>query len=501
MKEKMVLLRDRLNDLSRRNRSIRLLRLYNKWSFDISELSKVNKDAVSLLKDVVAEKANTLVKQDPKNDEALVLSNKLQTLYRNVNAIEEETGLYDLYLGYPFISGSMRDGTYVRAPLFLYPVRLNRVKKHGVEWRLDPPTDEEPELNRSLFLALQKLSDFHVPEEMYDEAEKMARQINMGEWKNWLKSHALNVDHTTQNQLLRVQNYNKGDIPVFEKGLFQLDNIAVLGHFPQGNSAMLKDYEAFMELIDQEAELGLVSELLNVGEEAEAITTDNLSPAESDSSKDSLEEEKSKALVLDTDASQEDIIDSLKDEKGIVVHGPPGTGKSQVIVNMISNAVANNEKVVLVTQKRAALDVVYQRLDALGLSANTALLHDEKNDRSTLYRKLHNRLSGNVTYDDLEREFQNVSEKIVQTEEKLDAIARGLFEVQPYGYRAYDLYGLSRTASEQKDILGLENVLNELNKDNLNDVLMKVLAYGNYYSRFGSDDYPLKDRKPLQTWE
>src|SRR5699024_9628727 len=133
MKEKMVLLKDRLNDLSRRNRSIRLLRLYNKWSFDISELSKVNKDAVSLLKDVVAEKANTLVKQDPKNDEALVLSNKLQTLYRNVNAIEEETGLYDLYLGYPFISGSMRDGTYVRAPLFLYPVRLNRVKKHGVE--------------------------------------------------------------------------------------------------------------------------------------------------------------------------------------------------------------------------------------------------------------------------------------------------------------------------------------------------------------------------------
>src|SRR5699024_12204944 len=67
-----------------------------------------------------------------------------------------------------------------------------------------PPTDEEPELNRSLFLALQKLSDFHVPEEIYDEAEKMARQINMGEWKNWLKSHALNVDHTTQNKLLQI---------------------------------------------------------------------------------------------------------------------------------------------------------------------------------------------------------------------------------------------------------------------------------------------------------
>src|SRR5699024_3150365 len=206
-------------------------------------------------------------------------------------------------------------------------------------------------------------------------------------------------------------------------------------------------------------------------------------------------------LVLDTDASQEAIIDALDHERGLVVHGPPGTGKSQVIVNMITNAMAKNKKVILVTQKRAALDVVYQRLDSLGLSSNVALLHDEKNDRRALYQKINSLLSHRPSYGELEREFAQLSEKIAKTEQDLDAIAKGLFEVQPHGFRAYDLYGLSRTASEQEDLLELENVLSELNKNNPDDVLMQIFSYGDYYSRFGEKDYPLKGRKSFAALE
>ncbi|MED4205736.1 AAA domain-containing protein [Neobacillus mesonae] len=62
----------------------------------------------------------------------------------------------------------------------------------------------------------------------------------------------------------------------------------------------------------------------------------------------------------------------------MVVHGPPGTGKSQVIVNLVTDALYQDKKILVVCQKRAALDVVYQRLDSLGLSNYTALIHDEK---------------------------------------------------------------------------------------------------------------------------
>ncbi|MGP4077442.1 AAA domain-containing protein [Halobacillus sp. K22] len=496
MKEKMVLLRDRLNDLSRRNRSIRMLKLYDKWTFDISELKKINVNPEEYLRDLLDKKEKTFVKQSHDQEEAMVLSKKLTTLFRNLNAIEEETGLYDLYAGYPFIDGTMTDGTYIRAPLFLYPVRLNKEKKHGVEWKVEPIPDETPQLNRSLFLALQKLSDLHVPELIYEEAEEKAASMDLENLAEWLEGYGMNVEPLLDENIKEVESYRKEDIPVVPKGRFRLQHQAVIGHFPQGNSAILKDYEQFMEKIENEDEsLGLVSELLDIGKDQETESVDRLPTAALSSSEDKVSKEKSKFLVLDTDASQEHIIDSLEHEKGIVVHGPPGTGKSQVIVNMIANAVANEQRVMLVTQKRAALDVVYQRLDSLGLSANAALLHDEKNDRNALYRKLNQQLSNEVSYKDLENELESLSARIVQTEEELDNIAQGLYEVQPHGYRAYDLYAIGKPAKEQEEIVELDQVLGELNKDNLNDVLMKIFSYGRYYSRFGAGDYPLKDRK------
>ncbi|MEW9677284.1 DUF4011 domain-containing protein [Lentibacillus sp. L22] len=103
-----------------------------------------------------------MLEQDVNNNESLIISAKLTSLFRNLKSIEEETGLYDLYIEYPFLSDKMLDGTYIRAPLFLHPVELIRNKKHGIQWELAYDTDSESMLNRSLFLAIQKMSNLHV---------------------------------------------------------------------------------------------------------------------------------------------------------------------------------------------------------------------------------------------------------------------------------------------------------------------------------------------------
>lgn len=504
MKEKLTVLKDRLNDISRRNRSIRMLKVYNKWNFDLSEVGKINKNPQDILDSLIKNNRNVeLVKQNVNEEESLLLSGKLTTLYRNLKSIEDETGLYDLYIGYPFISGAMLDGTYIRAPLFLHSVKLERVKEHGTKWVLHPMEDADPMLNRPLFLAMQKMSNFYVPDEMYDEAVEQSSQMDFLGWLTWLKKYNININWSNAQELESFQNLTSDLIPTFKKGEFQLDNYAILGHFPQGNSAILKDYEDFLQQMEEGvSDFGLAGELMNVGEGASStFTTDNLGDGQKTSAVKSPKKENEKFFVLDTDASQEEIINSIDDIEGMVVHGPPGTGKSQVIVNMIANAIADKNKVLLVCQKRAALDVVYQRLDSLGLSASVSLLHDEKTDRTSLYRKLHNRLVKDEFVQELEVEYEQLSQKVEKCEQELDAIAKGLYEAQPHGYRAYDLYGLGKPVNQQEVILNLTAVINDLNKNNLEEVLTTIFSYGDYFSRFGQGNYPLKDRKSFAKLE
>lgn len=487
MKQKLITLKDKLNDLSKRNRSIRMLKLYDKWAFDLKNLANVDKDPVDIIKLVLEQKGNiTLLKQDVNNEKTMNYSAKINNLYRNMKAIEEETGLYDLYMGYPYITGNMLDGSYVRAPLFLYPVRLEKEKAGGTKWTLVLENDE-PQLNRTLFLALKKLSGIDFTEELFEEAVQESKTLDFLKWNTWLKKHSFNLLWSSKGELQSFIDYKQNEVPEFNNGQFQLENIAMLGNFPQGNSALLKDYEDLLEIDDSE-DMGIMETLLG----AEDTSID-----EKEESEDRLvaTSEAKKFLVLDADASQEEIINEIDNKNGLVIHGPPGTGKSQVIVNLIANIIAKNQKVLLVCQKRAALDVVYQRLDSIGLSKQVALLHDEKSDRKSLYSRIHSLLDDDSQFVNHENELLMLSNKIEQYENELNAIAKGLYEVQPNGYKAYELYGLGKPMTEVEVILDLENILNSLNKENFEDVLSKILSYGSYYGRFGNEQYPLKNRK------
>src|SRR5699024_4446033 len=68
--------------------------------------------------------------------------------------------------------------------------------------------------------------------------------------------------------------------------------------------------------------------------------------------------EKDRHHVSSSDYTQEQAVLKSRQPPGVVVHGPPGTGKSQTITNIVADALARKEKVLVVCQKRAALDVV-----------------------------------------------------------------------------------------------------------------------------------------------
>ena len=97
--------------------------------------------------------------------------------------------------------------------------------------------------------------------------------------------------------------------------------------------------------------------------------------------------------VVDADSSQQDAI--LLSKKGVsfVLQGPPGTGKSQTITNIISEALADGKKVLFVSEKMAALQVVYNRLANVGLSDFCMTLHSHKANKKEVLQELANSIS------------------------------------------------------------------------------------------------------------
>ncbi len=92
-------------------------------------------------------------------------------------------------------------------------------------------------------------------------------------------------------------------------------------------------------------------------------------------------EAKVPCLVMDADSSQFSALVDIGDGKNLAIEGPPGTGKSQTIVNAIAAALSEGKKVLFVAEKLAALNVVKARLEAVGLGEFLLPLQAEKSTR------------------------------------------------------------------------------------------------------------------------
>ena len=103
--------------------------------------------------------------------------------------------------------------------------------------------------------------------------------------------------------------------------------------------------------------------------------------------------------VLDADSSQMEVIEVVKQSNNLVVEGPPGTGKSQTIVNLIAELMANGKSVLFVSEKMAALEVVKSRLDAIGLGIACLELHSNKANKRAVLDELDKTLNDSSFYD------------------------------------------------------------------------------------------------------
>jgi energy-coupling factor transporter ATP-binding protein EcfA2 len=371
-----------------------------------------------------------------------------------------------LYVGYPFIEGKS-DEVYIKAPILLFPVDLE-IDRKKQEITLVPQHDMEISLNKTLIFAINKYFGKKIDDRIQDEIEDVLyskRKLNEKiEIIINILSNYINISkYNNKNNIL--ERFSKEKIN--EINIFYLRKFVILGIFTQFSNAIANDYEELIKAGD----LGLIDYLLgeNGDYEFEDINIDKIS-------------ENEKYFVSDIDPSQEESILSFKysNSKGIVIHGPPGTGKSQTIVNLIAQLVKENKRVLIVCQKKTALDVVKNRLEAYGIN-NVVLVEDYNRDRNIALRKMEDiigKISTTFSYE-WDR-ITEINEKIDEKIEVLNSLKDILERKWECGLSLYELY----IKNKDKDTIKsheLRNVLTNLEYKKLKELLEKLEKISEYY--------------------
>ncbi len=126
--------------------------------------------------------------------------------------------------------------------------------------------------------------------------------------------------------------------------------------------------------------------------------------------------------------------------KTFVLHGPPGTGKSQTITNIIAHNLALGRRVLFVSEKKAALDVVHRRLSDVGLKPFCLELHSNKSGKKDVLEQFAEALA--VADSAVPGAWVETADRLMALRAELNAYVEALHVTYPNGFSPYDCFSL-----------------------------------------------------------
>ncbi len=493
----------RLTNLSGNNRSLLLLRLHAEQLIDLHKLSFLNGEkSFEIINALIGGRPKKLCqvldsRVEANNEE----SKRLKKLQRIDRFVFEERGSNDLHVGWPFVRGKFSDGTAVRCPLLFFPVSI---VQEGAHWVLQPREDAGITFNKSFLLAFSFYNKVKLEEDLLDtnfeDFEKDSTVFRTQLYQQLDGKLEINFNpENFRDELTPFQDFKKETFESKHRnGEIKLYPEAVLGIFPQAGSQLVPDY---LQLIDNNSfqDLETFFQRKNISGADKAT-----GPAQVNNT--TIKEEKVFA-PFELDAYQENAIKTIKNGNSIVVQGPPGTGKSQLICNILSDAMAAGKKALLVCQKRAALDVVYGRLKGIGLGDFLGLVHDFRNDKKEIYSKVSSQvdrveeyrtLNRSVDVIQTERKFYQVCRRIDQISEELAEFKQMLFDDTECGLSIKELY---LTSDLQEPSVNIKQEYQYYIFPALQEFLRKQKMYVQYAAKLEEEHYPWRERKSFASFQ
>ncbi len=330
------------------------------------------------------------------------LAAALTTLYRSARNSVEESGANPLYLAIGFLRWyeSDRSNKELHAPLVLLPVELvRRAIPRGYTLRL---RDEEPQFNITLLELLRNNYDLHIPG--LDPLPKTDDGIDLKRVFSILRRALAPQKKWEMVDSVCLANFS------FSRFIMWNDI--------HNHAAELSANRMVNALVHGYADHHDAPTFLTAGELDDQVLPSDI------------------AAPLPYDSSQLAAIHAAAQGASFVLHGPPGTGKSQTIANMICNALYAGKSVLFIADKMAALRVVQDRLDKLGLSSFCLELHSDKAKKGDVLRRLADTLEVGRTASP--KEYSDESARLLALRRSLGETMSLIHRTRECGFSLYE---------------------------------------------------------------
>lgn len=355
------------------------------------------------------------------------LNKLLRVIYREYKNTLLEKGINTLYITFGMVEYEEKKEKY-QAPLLLIPLSVTydargfRIKE----------SDDEIVLNPTLAYLLETEMGVHLDE--YIETETSIQEY-MSKMSSLLVEHKMSLSFTV-----------------------------TIGIFSFLKMNMFNDLREHSNIVLQNQN---ILRLLGNGEEETNFQENKIYP------------------VVDADESQLAAISYAANGGSFVLQGPPGTGKSQTITNIIASLIGSGKKVLFVSEKQAALNVVYENLKRAGLDSFAIELHSHKANKKEFIDELYN--TAILPRYDIKNDVFQLEDKYASLSETLEEYRTKLHQpIHHLNLSMYEVYSASLKV-EKTDFLYPITDFDLLNIQELDQVKECFEQYSTLSASLGYD--------------
>ena len=374
------------------------------------------------------------------------LDKSLKHLYRSSRLSIEENGANTLYLALGLLrwyeTPNSERPRY--APILLLPVEM--VRKSAAKGYIIRSREEDTMLNITLLEMLRQNFGINIPglEQLPQDESGVDVRLIYSIFRNSIKNQP--KWDVEEQAILGIFSFNK----------------FIMWNDIHNNADKLMENKLIHSLVSGKIEFEVDDAMVDASDLDKTLTPADI------------------VLPISADSSQLEAVYEAINDKTYILHGPPGTGKSQTITNIIANALYKGKRVLFVAEKMAALSVVQNRLEAIGLAPFCLELHSNKSKKTVVLEQL--KKTTEVVKQRSPENFARNAKRLFELRKELNVYIEALHISYPFGLSLYQAITKYLSLKTDNEIRFSQSLFPNLTEDRLmkfQDVIDLLVSVGN----------------------